>query len=290
MKKAAFTLIELLVVIAIIAILAAILFPVFAQAREKARLTTCASNEKQIGLGFAQYTQDYDETYPCDVTGTNYNGNGWAGSVLPYIKSTKIFGCPDDPGAIQSPNSPMSYAINYQFYVGDYAGTQSDNAVNISQFNSPALTVSLFEVQNVQDNASGASANQNGIYFNMNASPIEYHSPSGDGGNSAGPGSGKVASCYNGALFATGPISGPGPGLKLIASGTGVHTGGANYLLADGHVKWLLPGQVSGGQLPATSTTTGVVGVQGVSGGNACGTGNMTSNKGAAYVATFSYI
>jgi prepilin-type N-terminal cleavage/methylation domain-containing protein len=62
--KLGFTLIELLVVIAIIAILAAILFPVFAKVREKARQTTCTSNEKQIGLGILQYVQDYDETYP----------------------------------------------------------------------------------------------------------------------------------------------------------------------------------------------------------------------------------
>ena len=66
MKKA-FTLIELLVVIAIIAILAAILFPVFAQAREKARQTSCLSNLKQIGLGLMMYTQDYDETYPMNL-------------------------------------------------------------------------------------------------------------------------------------------------------------------------------------------------------------------------------
>ncbi len=63
-KKQGFTLIELLVVIAIIAILAAILFPVFAQAREKARQTTCASNEKQMGLAILQYQQDYDEMFP----------------------------------------------------------------------------------------------------------------------------------------------------------------------------------------------------------------------------------
>ena len=70
-QRRGFTLIELLVVIAIIAILAAILFPVFAKAREKARQITCTSNEKQLGLAFLQYVQDYDETYPSTYC------NGW---------------------------------------------------------------------------------------------------------------------------------------------------------------------------------------------------------------------
>ena len=74
-KLKGFTLIELLVVIAIIAILAAILFPVFAQVREKARQTTCASNQKQIGLGFLQYVQDYDEHFPSEQDGGNPWGN-----------------------------------------------------------------------------------------------------------------------------------------------------------------------------------------------------------------------
>jgi prepilin-type N-terminal cleavage/methylation domain-containing protein/prepilin-type processing-associated H-X9-DG protein len=88
MRVRAFTLIELLVVIAIIAILAAILFPVFAQAREKARATTCVSNLKQLGLAWLMYAQDYDETYP--LTAAYDAGTGaqvfWQSMVDPYIK------------------------------------------------------------------------------------------------------------------------------------------------------------------------------------------------------------
>ncbi len=92
-----FTLIELLVVIAIIAILAAILFPVFAQVRESARATSCASNMKQLSLGVMMYTQDYDETLPMAV---NYAAAAtapdrmWMATVQPYVKNTGIFLCP----------------------------------------------------------------------------------------------------------------------------------------------------------------------------------------------------
>ncbi len=96
-KVSGFTLIELLVVIAIIAILAAILFPVFARARENARRASCQSNLKQIGLGILQYTQDYDEKYPSGTTTVGgARGIGWAGQCLPYIKSTQVFVCPSD--------------------------------------------------------------------------------------------------------------------------------------------------------------------------------------------------
>src|SRR5579883_375803 len=94
MKKNGFTLIELLVVIAIIAILAAILFPVFAQAREKAHGASCESNEKQLTLAVLQYIQDYDETYPMAVD-TNWH-NAWPTIVQPYVKSYDVFHCPDD--------------------------------------------------------------------------------------------------------------------------------------------------------------------------------------------------
>src|SRR5688500_12033549 len=90
-RKAGFTLIELLVVIAIIAILAAILFPVFAQARAKARQAACLSNTKQIGTALAMYIQDYDET----VVRNGGGGVTWPDLLQPYIKNIQVFRCPD---------------------------------------------------------------------------------------------------------------------------------------------------------------------------------------------------
>lgn len=89
-SRSGFTLIELLVVIAIIAILAAILFPVFAQAREKARAISCLSNVKQAGIALAMYTQDYDETTPKLGAGTE-----WWTQLYPYVKNVDVFFCPD---------------------------------------------------------------------------------------------------------------------------------------------------------------------------------------------------
>jgi prepilin-type N-terminal cleavage/methylation domain-containing protein/prepilin-type processing-associated H-X9-DG protein len=125
-QKHGFTLIELLVVIAIIAILAAILFPVFAKAREKARQTACLSNMKQIGLGIMQYTEDYDEQFPMVRVSGNGNGGGptyeWRFEINPYIKSAQVFACPSNPNdniytngdcqnnSIEAPNQwPESY-------------------------------------------------------------------------------------------------------------------------------------------------------------------------------------
>jgi len=99
--RRAFTLIELLVVIAIIAILAAILFPVFAKAREKARQTACLSNTKQMALALVQYAQDYDETLVPRVIrlpdGTYWEAMSWRRNLFPYVKSADVFRCPSNP-------------------------------------------------------------------------------------------------------------------------------------------------------------------------------------------------
>ena len=116
--KKAFTLIELLVVIAIIAILAAILFPVFARARENARRASCQSNLKQIGLGLLQYTQDYDEKYMTDWDGQR----SYKQSIQPYLKSGQIWACPSNPANSEVPTDAGFQAGNgYPAIVKSYA-------------------------------------------------------------------------------------------------------------------------------------------------------------------------
>lgn len=119
-SRAAFTLIELLVVIAIIAILAAILFPVFAAAREKARSTQCMSNEKQTGLGLLQYVSDFDECMPmasltytsnCTPNNGSYTcAASWRQMIWPYMKAPLLNACPDNPEFQASPNFVPGYA------------------------------------------------------------------------------------------------------------------------------------------------------------------------------------
>lgn len=128
----AFTLIELLVVIAIIAILAAILFPVFARARENARRASCQSNEKQIGLGIAQYTQDYDEImiaswYGASTVGSDSGNNyKWMDAIQPYVKSTQLFDCPSS----QTPKYQVRSGTNYGSYVTNNGYYEAGDAYN----------------------------------------------------------------------------------------------------------------------------------------------------------------
>jgi len=108
MTRRGFTLIELLVVIAIIAILAAILFPVFAKAREKARQTSCLSNTKQLCLSFLMYVQDYDEVFPGRIMQPT-PATSWVALIYPYTKNSQLFRCP-------------SYDVRYTRYADEGSG------------------------------------------------------------------------------------------------------------------------------------------------------------------------
>jgi prepilin-type N-terminal cleavage/methylation domain-containing protein/prepilin-type processing-associated H-X9-DG protein len=149
-SKNGFTLIELLVVIAIIAILAAILFPVFARARENARRASCQSNLKQIGLGFAQYTQDYDERLPQYETGTNV---GWGTSVQPYVKSWQLFHCPSvsSNGGVGITNYAYNACLGATSAACDNPGA---GGRSLAAVENSALSVMLLDTAEVYANAS----------------------------------------------------------------------------------------------------------------------------------------
>lgn len=288
-----FTLIELLVVIAIIAILAAILFPVFAKAREKARQTSCLSNNKQLGLGFMQYQQDYDEQFPTsNVNGQHILGQGWGGQIYPYIKSTGVYHCPDDATPSDTTSAgiisyPVSYAANLSFMRTD-SGTSQDVHTGplLAVLASPAKTILLSEVQ--------------GIY-----GPLNDPTESGGNGNvvsSVTNGTGYVypfGTCWycSGGRETTGCLGGSNIPCTITATGsgfaaaTGLHTDGAVYLMADGHAKWLRGTSVSPGanalaedcqETPLASGVTQASDCTNAPNGMAAGTAN------GSFAATFS--
>ena len=196
-KKSAFTLIELLVVIAIIAILAAILFPVFARARENARRASCQSNLKQIGLGILQYTQDYDEKYPMFQWNGSGNGavdiaNSWRRTTFPYVKSTQIYECPSNTYSGRnaydsennqmavlpagSPRFPSSYTINGAGNpiggtpVSETSAPPNYAPTTLAAIADPAQTIVVCEYSWVDNRLNwydgcATNVNCNGLYF-----------------------------------------------------------------------------------------------------------------------------
>ncbi|MBI5834855.1 MAG: DUF1559 domain-containing protein [Armatimonadetes bacterium] len=145
MKRRAFTLIELLVVIAIIAILAAILFPVFAKAREKARAATCQSNCKQLGVAWIQYSQDYDEMYVpmwCEPAATSRYG--YEMLVQPYIKSQQVFICPSDSNKAAGPSGWLNAPGNFKTtYIYNWNVGNGTAGTAMAQVVKPATTVAF---------------------------------------------------------------------------------------------------------------------------------------------------
>jgi prepilin-type N-terminal cleavage/methylation domain-containing protein/prepilin-type processing-associated H-X9-DG protein len=211
-RKNGFTLIELLVVIAIIAILAAILFPVFAQAREKARSITCVSNVKQVMLGELMYVQDYDETHSW-TWGWATDWKPWHQQIAPYIKNQQLWKCPDDAwnhgqdGTDSTkPAIPVSYSQNFCAPAWgecpDAWGWGSD---------SPSYLMSP---------AGAAQASESAPASTIFTAPRQnwYHQWSEGWATEV---------FWNNGEF------------NMNQGGAAVHSGGTNYALCDGHVKFM---------------------------------------------------
>lgn len=210
-NKRGFTLIELLVVIAIISILAAILFPVFARARENARRSSCQSNLKQIALGWMQYNQDYDETMVRFNANSSLATEGWGTALQPYIKNEQVYQCPSDslgPAAAGDITSGGGRYMDYAYngYLGITSTLYPANATaKLAALTQPSLTVMMTDF----------TPNWGRSYFT---------------------GSHVTAS---GAVVACSTSDGCSAGYALFPLEAGLrHLEGQNFAFADGHVKW----------------------------------------------------
>jgi prepilin-type N-terminal cleavage/methylation domain-containing protein/prepilin-type processing-associated H-X9-DG protein len=212
-----FTLIELLIVIAIIALLAAILFPVFSRARENARRASCQSNLKQIGLGIMQYTQDYDEKMPYHQI---FNPPvpqevPWQFSIQPYVKSVQLFKCPSNVG----PPTPYVYGSN-----------QTANGV-------PAIRISY--VANggelVGDSTSGVGMGGLRPFRKHDRAPMSLALMSFPSTTIA------VSEVKNSAGSAINPFLLDNTKFNGANTGFTNHLGVTNFLFIDGHVKAMKP-------------------------------------------------
>jgi prepilin-type N-terminal cleavage/methylation domain-containing protein/prepilin-type processing-associated H-X9-DG protein len=261
-RSSGFTLIELLVVIAIIAILAAILFPVFAQAREKARAITCVSNEKQLGLAILQYVQDYDETYPliqrssnagdwATVPGSSVNDPvTWQWVVNPYVKnggkvvsantghfelSGGVWNCPDFP--VQ--NASRQYGMNEgiggdesQYAWGNNVNVQYPSATD-AQITSPSDKVLVVEKGYMGNN--GTQDDWSDVRF----ASVEWAWVNGNF-NLSQP----ASSDNDQGSFSNYPFPAQMP--RFRHQDTANHQGLCNMLFCDGHVKAMHLGSLAG--------------------------------------------
>ncbi len=246
-KPQGFTLIELLVVIAIIAILAAILFPVFGRARENARRSSCLSNIKQISLGILQYTQDYDETFPMlnvqNVTGTAgppySRARGWADAIYPYTKSVQVYQCPSEtqPGT-DNANAGLGSAAQFTDYAynaligspGNGGTVFGAPAKKLSALSAPVLTVM------VNDSVGAGAGNNAGVGCGFN---VAYTNAALCGPNGMG-------------TLAVIPDKQTTSATESITQAR--HLEGHNFGFADGHAKWF-KGQTGAGAMTKVGPT-----------------------------------
>ena len=228
-----FTLIELLVVVAIISLLAAILFPVFARARENARRVSCLSNEKQLGLGMLQYAQDYDEKFP-NLANVSTGQSGfytWDDAIYPYVKSNQVYQCPSVPN-----QNTRAYSMNWWVAgsgISSWTPTIPNHSATLASIPRAANTVLLIEYSTVNEVPTSVSCYSFGNAYCYNKRGFAIMSFNWGGASASLP-----QGVYTG-LSRKGESAAPGSGIPdRTGVGSGIHINDTyNVLYADGHSK-----------------------------------------------------